>query len=283
MTLVGKIFTVLIFIMSVAFLMLAVTVFATHRNWRDAVMRPREHADGPGLKIQIEDLHRRVGQLKEQLVRVEDRLAIEQAARRYALAALQTKLTQAEGQAQRSERAFAEEQAKSGVLATTLEANEDRLAAITAENEKLRESKRVAEQARDEKHGRVVELTDNINELTGTLDDMTEREKQLLAQVSRQKVVLDRHGLDEFTPVVDIPPRVDGYVTAVGETDLVEISIGSDDGLREGHRLEVFRNNSYLGRVEVKRTHPDRAVAEILKEYRQGIIKKGDRVATKLS
>ena len=35
MTLVGKIFTVLILIMSVAFMMLAVTIFATHRNWRD--------------------------------------------------------------------------------------------------------------------------------------------------------------------------------------------------------------------------------------------------------
>ena len=35
MTLVGKIFTVLILIMSIAFMMIAVTVFATHRSWRD--------------------------------------------------------------------------------------------------------------------------------------------------------------------------------------------------------------------------------------------------------
>ena len=97
------------------------------------------------------------------------------------------------------------------------------------------------------------------------------------------KEVLDRHDLDEFTPVVDIPPRVDGVVTAVSDRDLLEISIGSDDGLRVGHTLEVYRNNSYLGRVVVRRTEPDRAVVEILPEYRKGTIRKGDRVATKLS
>jgi len=88
--------------------------------------------------------------------------------------------------------------------------------------------------------------------------------------------------LTEYTPVVDIPPRVDGIVTNVGEKTLIEVSIGSDDGLRAGHTLEVFRNNAYLGRVEVTQLEPDRAVCRIIPEYRKGIIKRGDRVATKL-
>jgi len=54
-------------------------------------------------------------------------------------------------------------------------------------------------------------------------------------------------------------------------------------GLREGHKLEVFRGNAYLGRVVIRRTEPDRAVAEIDPAYRKGSIRKGDRVATKLS
>ena len=142
---------------------------------------------------------------------------------------------------------------------------------------------RAAQQARDEKFNEVVQLTDKLNELEGLRKDLEERRGQLIDQVTRMKLVLDRHGLDEYTPVVDLPPRVDGVVTAVGDKGLVEISIGSDDGLREGHKLEVFRGNSYLGRVVIRRTEPDRAVAEIDPAYRKGSIRKGDRVATKLS
>ena len=283
MTLVGKIFTLLILLMSVAFLMLAVTVFATHTNWRDVVMRPREGDKEPGLKVQIEELSATNQTLREELERAADRLAIEQAARRYALAALQTKLESAKTELQRRESQYAELQAAHGTLLTTLETNEENLKKVTDEIAQLRTDMRAAQQARDEKFNEVVQLTDRLNELEGMRKDLEERRGQLLEQVGRMKLVLDRHELDEYTPVVDLPPRVDGVVTAVGDKGLVEISIGSDDGLREGHKLEVFRGNSYLGRVVIRRTEPDRAVAEIDPAYRKGSIRKGDRVATKLS
>lgn len=108
MTLVGKIFTFLILLMSVAFLMLAVTVFATHRNWRDAVMGGPA---GPGLKKQVEEVSDVNRRLREELERASDRLAIEQASRAYALAALQTRLEQAEEALSAREREFAELQA----------------------------------------------------------------------------------------------------------------------------------------------------------------------------
>ena len=47
--------------------------------------------------------------------------------------------------------------------------------------------------------------------------------------------------------------------------------------------MEVYRKNTYVGRVEIVKVEPDRAVAKIIPEFRRGIIKKGDRVATKLS
>jgi len=280
MTLVGKMFTFLILVMSVAFLMLAVTVFATHRNWREVVMGG---AAGPGLKAQVEEITDVNRRLHEELERSADRLAIEQASRAYALAALQTRLEQAEQALRQREREYAELQAAHGTMVTALESNEEILKKVTEEITQLRVDLREAEQARDEKFGQVVQLTDKLNELEGLRLDLMERQQGLLAQVSRMKEVLDRHDLDEFTPVVDIPPRVDGVVTAVSDRDLIEISIGSDDGLRVGHTLEVYRNNSYLGRVVVRRAEPDRAVAEILREYRKGTIRKGDRVATKLS
>jgi hypothetical protein len=73
--------------------------------------------------------------------------------------------------------------------------------------------------------------------------------------------------------------RVEGEVTAVGEKNLVEISLGADDGIRVGHKLDVYREGAYLGKVVVVRTSQDRAVAEIILDYLKGTIREGDRVA----
>ncbi|MEM8912913.1 MAG: hypothetical protein AAGC97_14190, partial [Planctomycetota bacterium] len=61
---------------------------------------------------------------------------------------------------------------------------------------------------------------------------------------------------------------------------LVEVSIGYDDGLRQGHLLEVTRGGRYVTRLRVRNTNPDRAVAEILNDYSEGAIQEGDRVDT---
>jgi hypothetical protein len=72
-------------------------------------------------------------------------------------------------------------------------------------------------------------------------------------------------------------------VTAVGASKLVEVSLGKDDGLRVGHRIEIFRDNAYLGFAIVRKTEPDRSVAQVDEKSLRGMIKVRDRVATKLS
>lgn len=273
MTLVGKILTVLILIMSISFMMIAVTVFATHRNWKDRAL---------GNKATIEELQSTNKLLRAEQDRAEDRLAIEQAARRFALAALQTRLELLAEQVKEREASLIALQQELDVKNETLDQNTKALNDLTKEVDGLRNEIRLAQQDRDEKFVSVVALTDVISGLQGTKSNLEERQTQLREQLSKQKLVMDAYEIDEFTPVVDIPPRVDGIVTKVGESKLIEISIGADDGLRKGHTLEVFRNNAYLGRVVVQRLEPDRAVCEIIPEYRKGIIKRGDRVATKL-
>ena len=63
---------------------------------------------------------------------------------------------------------------------------------------------------------------------------------------------------------------------------MIEISIGSDDGLKEGHTVEVYRGQRYLGRAKIVQTAPDKSVGKILPRSQNGPIQVGDRVATKL-
>ena len=90
-------------------------------------------------------------------------------------------------------------------------------------------------------------------------------------------------------PVLDIyslntePPPLDGVITAVStKAPLVQISLGSDDGLKSGHTLEVFRGSSYLGRIVIREVSPSQAVGVIVTELQKDNFQKGDRVATKL-
>jgi hypothetical protein len=273
MNFLGKILTWLILVMSIAFLMISVTLFQTHRNWR-------ETADT--LNKKVTELTGQNAEFQKEIQDTKHRLQREQVARRFALAALQTKADQFQTQFEEMSRQFSALQAQNGQMTTQIEADSRSLASALDQNSKLRTDLRDSQLNRDQAFDRTVELTDMLHQSQGNLETLEERNQQLIATNARMSQVLDRHNLDEFTPVDGKPPTVDGYVTAVGAKDLLEISIGEDDGLKPGHTLEIFRSNSYLGRVIVRETWPDRAVVQIIPEFRKGSIRKGDRVATKL-
>ena len=277
MTLVGKIFTVLVFIMSISFMMLAVTVFATHRNWRDLVIEPG------GLKQQIEKYDARVKALGLEIEDVRDSLSMEQAARRFALAAGQTRLADLSDDLNIKVSQFTNLQGTHDLTVQQLTKNSDLLKLVTENNERLRAEIREAKLARDGFFTQVVTLTDDVNRMEGNLLTLKEYNDGLLVQNGKMARVMRLFEITVDTDVAGIAPRLDGYVTAVSDKNLIEISIGSDDGLRAHHFMEVYRKNTYVGRVEIVMVEPDRAVAKIIPEFRRGIIKKGDRVATKLS
>lgn len=74
-------------------------------------------------------------------------------------------------------------------------------------------------------------------------------------------------------------PKIRGIVTQVGEgQQFVLLSIGKDDGLEAGMQLVVSRENTYVGRLAIRKVESDQSVAEILKEYKREDVLPGDRV-----
>lgn len=273
MNFVGRILIVVTLVMSILFASLSVAVFATHVNWRERAA----------------DLEKKVGQLelaRTQLQRdieaTEEQIAREQAARKFEVAILHTQVDQAQAQLQQSEALLAQEQSAHSTLEESSKVAVNELARLTSEVGDLRTSLRDNRQARDAKHSELVSKIDEVNALQGQKANLEERTMTLSEQVARYKKVADAAGISEFDNVENVPPAVDGVVVAVGKGDLLEISIGSDDGLKQGHTLDVFRQGTYLGRVVVRKASPDRSVVQIVPEYRKGLIKKGDRVATRI-
>lgn len=289
MTLLGKIFTVLIFIMSLVFMAFAVVVYGTHYNWKKVVLNPpstdAEHdpAYDVGTKFQIQDAAKTIQELHKQIDEIKNRLAQEQAARRMVIAQLQSDLRNKVVELEDANKNLDAETAKANdALAALREAQGD-VTQLAEANKTLRADVKLARENRDAVYLQVVALTDALNANQGTLATLTERRDQLAQQVADRQKVLDEFGLTVHSADERNPPPLDGYVTTVSDKvkDFIEISLGTDDGLRVGHELDVFRNRSYLGRVVVRKVSTNYAVAEII--FLKSQIKKNDSVTTKLN
>jgi hypothetical protein len=281
MTLLGKSFSAVILILSAVFMVLALAVNASHRNWRDVVLTGVNGE--PGLKQQIESFSRQNKQLQDSKARTLAALDREQAARRTALAAMQTQLDQLKTELQLSEASVQRMSAQITVLTQTDLSRAQELERLTGENVGLRTQVRTEQQDRDKLFTQTLELTDQMNKLRGIKLALEERYQQLMAQVTRFEEVVASKGIDVNEPLDGAPPERNGNILQIDRpSHLVLISIGHDEGLRQGHFLEVTRRGRYVGKLKVRNTEPDRAVAEILKDYSEGILQEGDRVDTSL-
>ncbi len=284
MTLLGKVFTVLIFIMSLVFMTFAVAVFATHKNWKMYVTNetPNEQYD-LGLIHQLAQLKEANVNLRSEMETLRSETAKEQAARRHAIGVLETKLAEVAQSLTDREAELRALQVSEGESAEALKVATQVVDALQDELKLLRVEIRSTQDDRDTQFNKLVQATDLYHSAQGFLQNFKERNLQLAAQISEYKRVMDANGLTRDMDTTGIAPPLDGIVTAVGDRNLIEISLGSDDGLRVGHRVEVYRSNAYLGYAVVLKTDPDRAVAQVDEKTQRGLVKVRDSVATKLS
>jgi len=286
MNLVGKIFTVLIFVMSLVFMSFAVAVYATHKNWRDTVMRPPAEAgrgQEVGLQHQLENAKARNTELKDRLDQLEGALAAEKAAKRQALSKLETENEELKRERDQTEKEHAKLVQSQREAVAAMQATQETLTALRKEVDTLRADIRTAQSSRDDHFKQVVDLTDQLHQAVNEYKRLKARQVTLVADLAKCKELLRVHEISLEGD--ETPPRVDGLVLATPGAGLIEVSIGADDGLRKGHTLEVYRiaggQSTYLGRVVVMKTSPDKSVCKVDPNFRRGTIQKGDRVASK--
>ena len=267
----GKIFVFAVMIMSVVFMSFAIAIFSSHTNWQEESKR---------LATELEQSQAERQEKESELTKLNEQIVASEKDREQVVAKLETALQQKDGE-------LADLKQKRDAEISDLDKDIKELA--EAKDERDAAEKLVSE-LRDEIHGLQENLKRSVNrgsklaaELHQAESDLamaTERKTQLEQQVSNARVILQQNGLSLKRPRTVIPV-VGGVVTAVAD-DLVEVSIGSDDGLQAGHELEVFRADEYLGRLRVVSVKPDRAVVRVLKDFARGIVQRGDRVATRL-
>ncbi len=277
MSLVGKILTVALFVLSLVFMAFAVSVYATHKNWREVVIKEKD----PQLKKEQtanEELKKRL----DDLTKERDAMVAEQI---QAAAKLRSELTvlQEERKGLETRLASLEKEQREAVAA--MNATQKSAMDFRKELDGLRTEKLQAEKDRDAHFKEVVRLTDELHQAVNDKEQLRKRMEDITKDLAKARAAMQRAGVD-VNAAEKNPPRLEGLVTATPGNQMVEISLGSDAGLRPGHQLEVYRTNAgvstYVGRIEVVKTAPDKSVCKIDPKFQNSHVMQGDRVATKI-
>ncbi len=142
------------------------------------------------------------------------------------------------------------------------------------------------------------ELVKNLNDtedkrfaLDIQLSQVSEKYEQLLNDFKTMKSFLASKNLttDPKQMIVQTapPPPVEGVVTEVRKAEkssreLIEISIGSDDGLVVGHKLTLFRGDKYVAEIRLTLVQADKSVGYIYTKAKNAVVNVGDTASTKL-
>src|SRR5882757_2104180 len=272
----GKVFVVVILIMSLVFMGLALAVYATHKNWQQVSVdlnKKLTDAKSENAKLQTEH-NRRVEDLEKEKTIAEQQVA--------KLDSERVSLTDRYAQAQTELEGLRQNQRDHiAAVASTQKINEGLAGEVT----ELRGRIRTTLQDRDSLFKKALDATEELHKAAGEYNTTLERNKQLTKQVAGKDVVMREKGIDPNTDPGSVVPTVEGVVSKIERKaggQLVEVTIGADDGLKTGNTLEVSRGAKYLGRVEIIQTSPDKAVGRVDRSFQQGQIQEGDRVATRI-
>ena len=274
MNLMGKIFTFLIFLMSTVFLIVAIMVGASDRNWKEEANK---------MKTRAATATNSIDSLKDERARLEKDLVYEKTSRQQQLSNLQTQVRLAQSSLTDKSTQFNEAQKISQGFARELEeanrrlaAQDTELAAIKANNTKLVDD--IATQFAENRN-----IEKSLFAQTAKLEQLLQKEADMAAKLAKITKVMKANGLDENSLTASIAPNVEAVVTSVGERgEQFGIMVGRDDGLRKGHEMDIYRTGRYVGAGVIISADNNHSVLSIIKGLRNDNVREGDNVKTRI-
>jgi hypothetical protein len=175
-------------------------------------------------------------------------------------------------------------EAKNTELTAASAAALESLKAKDAELDKLRPQ--IAELAK--KYGESNQaLSEANNQLRAATNAIRQLQEQLTtaggAGAGAVAPLNSENQITTYAAVTGSSTPVNGKITAVENTagrTLVELPLGTRDGLHKGSKLYVYRSTGYVGELEVETITPDQSIASVSGIKPGETVQKGDLVAT---
>ena len=280
MNFVGRIFIILIFAMSLVFAATAVMVYSTHNNWKETAEKVKKEKDEAQSKASV--LAKKQADL---ITSLEEQLQ----SKGNMIAQLTTTNGQFQKEAADSKAQLAQLQTDIVTAISAVEATHTQMKEAQGELVSLRDNFRASQEQFNKLLTDFVATADKYQDTEMKLSNLQNVSKELVQLHADATTVLNHFGLKGKPELYEGVPLhdVSGKITEVRPNGLVQVSIGSDVGLLQGHQLDVYRKadgrDIYVGVVEVVLTEPNRAACKILPEYRKGTVQINDVVTTEFS
>ncbi len=284
MTFVGKILVIVILAFSLFFLALSTVVFTASTNWKQAhdnISQQRQQVQGE-LTAAQQTLAAREAELEQQ-----------KAARATQIAALDQEKTRLESliqdlQADTTEVLGKFEKEQQIAQTAVAEAR-----ARAEETDVLRERFQAVQKQANDLKGQQTELNERIRILERQVQVAQQNNRDLRENVADYRNFLESRGLPSDPAQIRVvtggavaPPDIEGKVTRVTTRgDVVEINIGSDDGVVSGQNYFIFRTgdaSEYVGKITILQTEPEKSAARFTEPYLGRRIREDDNVAAKI-
>jgi hypothetical protein len=288
MSLLGKIFVVVVTILSLVFLGVQSTLYYHSTDWREAFERFRERhiqvvqaKDAEINKLQgsvkdAEDTVKRdealVAQYKDQVKSAEDK-------------ATSSHEAELKSRSDLEQAAANLKSAVDNLTSKEKELTDTRSSLDTAHNDlaTARGDKETAEAQVARLIGQKAALEKDLGEVRKAYSDT----KQQLLDMQLTMEELERQGIPVATlvanhkPVPPINAKVAGVKSDV-QPPLVLLTVGKDDHVEKGFQFAVYRGTSFVGKVVVEKVNADSAGCRVLFMAPGQAIKQGDDAATRL-
>jgi len=272
--LIGKALILLILLMSVFFFASALMVGAAQRNWKAEVSELRSRAEGA---------ERQVNNAKDSTKEQQKAIEREKVARAQQLANLFSQNRQISQQLDE----------RNKVLKAEIESNQERLARLreaearlAQQDKELAATKQLSTDLKNslrDQFTKVKNLTQESFEQQTKIDSLKQMNEDLTASLTKKSKVMDALGIDDEYRTKDIVPKLTATIAEIGESRTTfAIKLGSDDGVRVGHRFDIYRGSRFIGRAEVTKVRQDIAVLKVIDGFMQSPITEGDYVTSEL-
>ena len=271
MKLVGNILTVLILLMSAFFFAVAIMTVSTHRNWKQAAET---------LQSEYTTLEAKLKQAKSGTILKEQSIIAEKVARAQQLAQLESQLTSLQAEVDALSKDLNDETIISKQRLARMEQAEARAAQLDKQNKSMSERNVQLNKEVATNYEKLTDLTNTTFELSTRIEEIEKLNQDLSASVAKSDRILKLKGWDENELTNDIVPLVNAVVVK-STGPLFAVAAGSDDGLRKGHVLDIYRADSFVGRGAVREVENDLSVLETVREFMQASVKEGDNVTSK--
>jgi len=274
MNLLGKILTLLIFVMSLLFMFVAFMVAASHQAWKQQAI--------DNMRLANQRLENQKS-IQESTVKYQKELEKERVLRSLLVQQLASQLTSAEEKSETAQQSLIEVQSALQINADQLQTAQARLAELDQINAELdgQNSKLIDLVANET--SKVIELQTAVFAARSQVAQLEKLRDSLATSYARSQAVLRKLGTDEFGLLDDVPPPLNGIVASISGGNLV-VSLGRDDGLLKGHTVDIFRDGQFKGQGTVAEARNNESVVRLNPRVSgNSVIRVGDYVTTKWS